>query len=54
MVLLRGLSPNSATVTATVATTQFGKKREPVTEVVGAKAAQSAFDALYKPRPSPR
>lgn len=48
LILLRGLSPQSATVAASVSRTQFGKPREKVNTVVGAKAAQTAFDSLFK------
>lgn len=46
-VLLRGLSPNSATVAKLSAGHEFGKKREPVHEVTGARAAQSAFESIF-------
>lgn len=47
LVLVRGLSPHSATVSAASSRTQFGGKREKVNEVVGPKAAQAAFSALF-------
>ena len=46
LALLRGLSPNSATVTATTSRIQFGS-RETVNVVSGAQATQSTFVALF-------
>jgi hypothetical protein len=52
LILLRGLSPNSATVAKLQSTSYLGSKKEHVNEVVGAKAAQAAFDAIIPPSPS--
>ena len=46
-VLVRCLSPNSATVARLHAQTYIGGKRAPVV-VEGAKAAEAAFQALFK------
>lgn len=46
-VLLRGLSPNSATVVKLSAGREFGKKRDAVHEVSGTKAAQAAFESIF-------
>lgn len=46
-VLLRCLSQNSATVTRMQGEKQFGKK-DKESLVVGAKAADHAFDSLFK------
>ena len=50
-VLVRGLSPNSALVTKSLANIQFGKRRvdQDVVTVEGAKAADQAFNALFRP-----
>lgn len=50
-VLVKGLSPQSATVTRISSSQYIGgsRNREPVNEVVGPKAAQQAFDALFRP-----
>lgn len=50
MVLLRGLSPNSAAVTALQAKIEFGKRPgERVNTVEGPEAAQAAFESIFKP-----
>lgn len=46
-VLLRGLSPHSATVAKLTSGREFGRKREAVSEVRGARAAQAAFDSIF-------
>src|SRR6185369_13689256 len=46
LILLRGLSPQSATVTAGLSRTEFGTK-EKVTAVEGPKATQQTFLALF-------
>ncbi|CAN5751042.1 hypothetical protein BH23CHL7_BH23CHL7_17350 [soil metagenome] len=51
LVLLRGLSPNSATVTAHAQRSYIGKKREPVLEINDRAAAQAWFEATFKPAP---
>jgi hypothetical protein len=48
LVLLRGLSPQSATVAASSSRAQFGKGGK-VNEVTSTKAAQQVFDALFRP-----
>lgn len=52
MILLRGLSPNSATVVRIHSTRSIGKGEKRVHKVMGAKATQTAFEALFKP-PTP-
>lgn len=52
-VLLRCLSPNSATVFHLTAEREMGKSTSKVNVVAGAKAAQRAFEALFKPRSRP-
>lgn len=51
MVLLRGLSPNSATVVKLSSMRSFGKKKVNVVE--GPVAANAAFDALFAEPPKP-
>lgn len=53
-ILLRGLSPNSATVVRVTSGQTFGKGDKRVNKVEGTKATQSAFEMLFKPpsRPS--
>lgn len=53
MVLLRGLSPNAATVVKLSAKGSIGDRRPKVNTVEGPKAAQAAFDAILKPPPAP-
>lgn len=48
MVLVRGLSPNSATVVATRSKIQFGDRRKDVVEPKTPEAAQAAFAALFR------
>lgn len=49
-VLIKCLSPNSATVTRIHANRYIGgKPREKVNTIVGPKAAQQAFDTLFRP-----
>lgn len=47
LVLLHGLSPQSATVAAIGSRTEFGRKRGDVIEVKDRAAAQSAFESIY-------
>lgn len=50
LVLIRGLSPNSATVTRMRADEYIGSSRkEAVQEVVGPKAAEAAFNRIFPP-----
>jgi hypothetical protein len=46
-VLLRGLSPNSATVARLHMDIEMGRRGEKVHTVAGPKAAQSAFVSLF-------
>ena len=46
-VMVRCLSPNSATVTHINSHRYIGKKRESVAPVIGAKAADDALRTLY-------
>lgn len=48
LVLLRGLSPNAATVTALHSRVQFGRSSEKVNEVSTPEQAQSVFETLYR------
>lgn len=51
--LLRGLSPHSATITRVSAGQTFGRRRrerENVTTVEGPKAAQRAFESIFAGR----
>ena len=56
LILIKGLSPNSATVTSLNADRYIGSKNgERVNTVAGPKAAQAAFEAAFGPssgRPS--
>lgn len=47
LTLVRGLSPNAATVSSAMSRIQLGQKREKVNTVAGPKAAQAAFAALF-------
>ncbi|CAN5568167.1 hypothetical protein BH23CHL7_BH23CHL7_23970 [soil metagenome] len=49
--LLRGLSPNSATVAAHAQRSYIGKSREPVREINDRAAAQAWFEATFRPAP---
>ena len=49
LVLLRGLSPNSATVAR-----QLARRSDGVSRPRGAAAVQRAFEALFKPAPTAR
>jgi hypothetical protein len=49
IVLLRGLSPASATVAAHAAGRYIGKSREQVREINDRAAAQAWFEATFKP-----
>lgn len=51
MVLIRGLSPNSATVTALRASVYMGRKPEEVIEITDPKQAERAFTVLFGPPP---
>ncbi len=48
LVLLRGLSPNAATVTALQSRVQFGRTKAEVNEVATPEQAQSVFETLYR------
>jgi len=52
-VLLRGLSPNAATVTKLASTREFGKHHEPVNVMGTPEEAQSAFMTLFGRKPGP-
>lgn len=49
MVYVRGLSPNSATVTKLQSQRQMGRAGKDVNVVRGPKNTQTAFEALFKP-----
>lgn len=49
MVLVRGLSPNSATVTHLNARQYIGKRQSNVVEIKTPEAAERAFAALFGP-----
>lgn len=55
-VLIKCLSPHSATVNRIQSSRMFGQKNGAVNKVVGPKAAQQAFEALaggaIKPKPA--
>ena len=54
LVLIRGLSPHSATHAAVTSRTEFGPRGERVNTVTTPKAAQQAFEAAfsqYKKKP---
>lgn len=48
LVLLRCLSPNSATVTRIQGDRYLGRKGEKENTVVGAKATEQAFQSMFK------
>lgn len=52
LALLRGLSPNAATVSAILGRVEMGRDDKPANLVEGAKNADRAFDALFKPVPA--
>lgn len=49
LVLVRGLSPSSALVTAMGSRVRLGGKRAPASSVAGPTAVQRTFEALFKP-----